>query len=89
MTILHAAFKKAADDAAHRALLRRSVQEPWYRDPAGYRAWAEDYYVTIKPTPEQGGTDQVLSLVAMTESGDFSARRACLTPGNCKYRAST
>lgn len=55
VAILHAAFKKAVDDPAHRALLQRFVQEPWYRDPAGYRAWAEDYHAGIKPTLEQAG----------------------------------
>jgi len=32
-----------------------ALQEPWYRDPAGYRTFAGKYYVDIKPTLVKAG----------------------------------
>lgn len=52
---IHDAFKKASDDPGNAALLERFVQEPWYRDPAAYRAWAEDYRTAIKPAMVRAG----------------------------------
>jgi tripartite-type tricarboxylate transporter receptor subunit TctC len=52
---LHDAFKKASEEPANIALLERFVQEPWYRDPTSYRAWAEEYHATIKPTMVRAG----------------------------------
>ncbi len=46
---LHDAVKEAMADPGHQALLDRFIQEPWYRDPAAYRAFAEKYYVDVKP----------------------------------------
>jgi tripartite-type tricarboxylate transporter receptor subunit TctC len=52
---LHDAFKEAMADPGHQPLLDRFIQEPWYRDPAGYRAFAEKYYVDVKPTLVKAG----------------------------------
>ena len=52
---IHDAFKNASDDPGNAALLERFVQEPWYRDPAGYRAWAEEYRTAIKPAMVRAG----------------------------------
>ena len=35
--------------------LDKFIQEPWYRDPAGYRAFAEKYYVEVKPMLVKAG----------------------------------
>jgi tripartite-type tricarboxylate transporter receptor subunit TctC len=55
VTTIHDAFKKASGDPGNAALLERFVQEPWYRNPADYRAWAEEYHATIKPTMIRAG----------------------------------
>lgn len=52
---LHDAFKEAMADPGHQPLLDRFIQEPWYRDPAQYRAFAEKYYVDVKPTLIKAG----------------------------------
>ena len=52
---IHDAFKAASDNPGNAALLERFVQEPWYRDPAAYRRWAEQYYATIEPTLAKAG----------------------------------
>jgi tripartite-type tricarboxylate transporter receptor subunit TctC len=52
---LHDAFKEAMADPAHQPLLDKFIQEPWYRDPAGYRAFAEKYYVEVKPMLVKAG----------------------------------
>jgi tripartite-type tricarboxylate transporter receptor subunit TctC len=46
---LHDAFKAAMDDPGHQPLLDKYIQEPWYRDSQGYRAWAEKYFGEVKP----------------------------------------
>ena len=46
---LHEAFTEAMADPGHQPLLDKFIQEPWYRDPAAYRAFAEKYYVDVKP----------------------------------------
>jgi len=52
---LHDVFKEAMADPAHQPLLDKFIQEPWYRDPAGYRAFAEKYYVEVKPMLVKAG----------------------------------
>ena len=52
---LHDAFKQAMDDPAHDALLAKFIQVPWYRSSADYRAWAEKYFVDIRPTLVRAG----------------------------------
>jgi tripartite-type tricarboxylate transporter receptor subunit TctC len=56
---LHDAFKEAMADPAHQPLLDKFIQEPWYRDPAGYRAFAEKYYVEVKPMLVKAGLAKV------------------------------
>lgn len=46
---LHDAFKEAMADPGHQPLLDQFIQEPWYRGPAQYRAFAEKYYSDVKP----------------------------------------
>jgi tripartite-type tricarboxylate transporter receptor subunit TctC len=55
VSAVHDAFKKAMDSPDHAALLDRFVQEEWYRSPADYRAWAEDYYASVKPSLIRAG----------------------------------
>ncbi|MEI7875225.1 MAG: tripartite tricarboxylate transporter substrate binding protein [Alphaproteobacteria bacterium] len=52
---LHDAFKEAMADPGHQPLLDQFIQEPWYRDPAQYRAFAEKYYVDVKPMLVKAG----------------------------------
>ncbi len=52
---LHDAFKEAMADPAHQALLDKYVQEVWYKDPQGYRAWAEKYFNEVKPLLVRAG----------------------------------
>jgi len=52
---LHDAFKEAMGDPGHQPLLDKFIQEPWYRDPAGYRAFAEKYFVEVKPMLVKAG----------------------------------
>lgn len=52
---IHDAFKVGFDDPGHAELLARFVQDPWYRDPAGFRAWAEEYSTTVKPMLVRAG----------------------------------
>lgn len=46
---IHDTVKEAMADPKHQPLLDQFIQEPWYRDPAQYRAFAEKYYVDVKP----------------------------------------
>ncbi|HKH67692.1 MAG TPA: tripartite tricarboxylate transporter substrate binding protein [Reyranella sp.] len=55
---LHDAFKQAMDDPAHQPLLDRYIQAPWYKSPAEYRAFAEKYYVEVKPLLIKAGLAQ-------------------------------
>jgi tripartite-type tricarboxylate transporter receptor subunit TctC len=52
---LHDAFKAAMDDPAHQELLDKVIQPTWYKSPAEYRAFAEKYFVDIKPTLIKAG----------------------------------
>ncbi|MBL8673285.1 MAG: tripartite tricarboxylate transporter substrate binding protein [Rhodospirillales bacterium] len=52
---LHDAFKAAMDDPAHQQLLDRVIQATWYKTPAEYRAFAEKYYVDVKPMLVKAG----------------------------------
>jgi len=46
------------DDPAHQELLDRTVQPVWYKTPAEYRAFAEKYYVDVKPMLIKAGLAQ-------------------------------
>jgi len=55
VTTLHDAFKEAMADPGHQPLLDRFIQEPWYKSPAEYRKWAEDYFPSVRPLLERAG----------------------------------
>lgn len=46
---LYDAFAEANSDPATLQLLERYIQVPWKRSPAEYRAFAESYFVSVKP----------------------------------------
>jgi tripartite-type tricarboxylate transporter receptor subunit TctC len=46
---VHLAFKAAMKDPRVDALLDSYIQAPWYKSPAEYRAYAEKYFVEVKP----------------------------------------
>ena len=46
---LHEAFAEANADPATAQLLERYIQVPWTRNPAEYRAFAENYFNGVKP----------------------------------------
>jgi tripartite-type tricarboxylate transporter receptor subunit TctC len=46
---VHFAFKEAMKDPRVDALLDSYIQAPWYKNPAEYRAYAEKYFVEVKP----------------------------------------
>ena len=46
---VHLAFKAAMADPRVDALLDSYIQAPWYKSPAEYRAFAEKYFVEVKP----------------------------------------
>lgn len=46
---IHLAFKEAMKDPRVDALLDSYIQAPWYKSPAEYRAFAETYFVEVKP----------------------------------------
>lgn len=46
---LHEAFTEASNDPALQTLLDRYIQVPWRKNPAEYRAYAEQYFTSIKP----------------------------------------
>ena len=52
---LHGAYKEAMADPGHQPLLDKFIQVPWYRSPAEYRAFAEKYYVDVKPMLVKSG----------------------------------
>lgn len=52
---LHDAVKEAMADPGHQPLLDKFIQEPWYRSPTEYRAFAEKYYVDVKPMLVKAG----------------------------------
>ena len=43
------AFNEATNDPGLQPLLDRFIQVPWRKNPAEYRAYAEQYFNTIKP----------------------------------------
>lgn len=46
---LYEAFNEATNDPGLQPLLDRYIQVPWRRNPAEYRAYAEQYFNSIKP----------------------------------------
>ena len=46
---VHLAFKAAMADPRVDALLDSYIQAPWYKSPTEYRAFAEKYFVEVKP----------------------------------------
>lgn len=46
---LYEAFDEATNDPGLQPLLDRFIQVPWRRNPAEYRAYAEQYFNTVKP----------------------------------------
>ena len=46
---IHEAFAEVSNDPGLLQLLDRYLQVPWKRNPAEYRAYAENYFNTIKP----------------------------------------
>ena len=46
---VHLAFKEAMADPRVDALLDSYIQAPWYKSPGEYRAYAEKYFVEVKP----------------------------------------
>jgi tripartite-type tricarboxylate transporter receptor subunit TctC len=49
VSAVHLAFKQAMQDPRVDKLLDSFLQAPWYRSPADYRAFAEKYFVEVKP----------------------------------------
>ena len=52
---LYDAFRAANNDPATLELLARYIQVPWNRNPTEYRAFAESYYVSVKPLLVKAG----------------------------------
>jgi tripartite-type tricarboxylate transporter receptor subunit TctC len=52
---VHQAFRKAMADPRVDALLDSYIQAPWYKSPAEYRAFAERYFVEVKPLLVKAG----------------------------------
>lgn len=52
---LHDVYKEAMADPGHQPLLDKFIQVPWYRSPSEYRAFAEKYYVDVKPMLVKSG----------------------------------
>jgi len=46
---LHEVYSEAMNDAGHQPLLDKFIQVPWRRNPQEYRAFAEKYFVDVKP----------------------------------------
>jgi tripartite-type tricarboxylate transporter receptor subunit TctC len=46
---VHLAFRQAMKDPPVDALLDSYIQAPWYKSPAEFRAYAEKYFVEVKP----------------------------------------
>jgi tripartite-type tricarboxylate transporter receptor subunit TctC len=46
---IYQAFRKAMADPRVDALLDSYIQAPWYKSPTEYRAFAEKYFVDVKP----------------------------------------
>lgn len=52
---LHRAFREAMADPRVKELLDKYIQAEWYKSPAEYRAFAEKYYVDVKPLLVKAG----------------------------------
>ena len=48
-------FSFTAPDSRAGALADSYIQEPWYKNPAEYRAFAEKCYVDVKPLLTKAG----------------------------------
>ena len=46
---LHEVYSEAMNDSGHQPLLDKFIQVPWRRTPQEYRAFAEKYFVDVKP----------------------------------------
>ncbi|WP_296384325.1 tripartite tricarboxylate transporter substrate binding protein [Reyranella sp.] len=58
---VHQAFKAAMADPRVDALLDSYIQAPWYKSPGEYRAYAERYFVEVKPLLIKAGLARSLS----------------------------
>ena len=52
---VHQSFRKSMADPRVDALLDSYIQAPWYKNPAEYRAFAESYFVEVKPLLVKAG----------------------------------
>jgi tripartite-type tricarboxylate transporter receptor subunit TctC len=52
---IHLAFKQAMADPRVQELLDKYIQAAWYKSPAEYRAFAEKYFVDVKPLLVKAG----------------------------------
>ena len=55
---IYLAFKEAMGEPKVNAYLEQFLQLPWYKNPAEYRAFAEKYYVDVKPLLIKAGLAQ-------------------------------
>jgi len=55
---LYQAFRQAMDEPKVNAYLAKFLQLPWYKTPGEYRAFAEKYYVDVKPLLVKAGLAQ-------------------------------
>ena len=55
---LHLTFKQAMAEPKVNEYLEKFLQLPWYKNPAEYRAFAEKYYVDVKPLLMKAGLAQ-------------------------------
>ncbi len=55
---VYLAFKEAMAEPKVNAYLDQFLQLPWYKNPAEYRAFAEKYYVDVKPLLIKAGLAQ-------------------------------
>lgn len=52
---LHEAFTEATNDPGMQPLLDRFIQVPWRKNPAEFRAYAEQYFNSVKPLLVKAG----------------------------------
>ena len=55
---IYLAFKEAMGEPKVNEYLAKFLQLPWYKNPAEYRAFAEKYYVEVKPLLIKAGLAQ-------------------------------
>jgi tripartite-type tricarboxylate transporter receptor subunit TctC len=55
---IYLAFKEAMGEPKVNEYLEKFLQLPWYKNPAEYRAFAEKYYVDVKPLLIKAGLAQ-------------------------------